>query len=398
MPVHLLCAVSRQSIDRWIRTAFALFIISAMPILGSIAALAQTEAVDREVVSLTGTHSDLQFLAGRSVTVKATVSDDVFAAGRDVTFDAATVSNAIVAGYDVEQRGGTATDFVAAAANLRISGAIKDDLVAGARSIRIGNEASVGGDVRLAAETIEMDGQINGSMRAAAQRVTIAGKVTGKVDLLARRIVIARGAVITGDLIYRGKEKPEIAEGATISGQVRQIPIEMPDLESVGWALLGFGLLLGLAWALATLLLVVIVHLAFPSFMTTSAHNLREHPWSNLGRGIAVALIASALAGALMASVFAIPLGSALFMSLAIAWLLGVATVAACIGVWIRNWRAKDTADVSAGSQTWWAILGAVILALVLIVPVVGWLIVGLSTAAGLGAATAELWRRLRYA
>ena len=31
-------------------------------------------------------------------------------------------------------------------------------------------------------------------------------------------------------------------------------------------------------------------------------------------------------------------------------------------------------------------------------VPVVGWLIVGLSTAAGLGAATAELWRRLRHA
>ena len=384
--------------DRTIRAPLALLIVTALAVVGSIAALAQTETVDREVVSLTGTHSDLQFLAGRSVTVKATVSDDIFAAGRDVTFDAATVNNAVVAGYDVEQRGGTATDFVAAAANLKISGVIKDDLVAGARSVRIGNEASIGGDVRLAAETIEMEGQIDGSMRAAAQRVTIAGKVTGKVDLLARRIVIARGAVITGDLIYRGKEKPEIAEGATISGQVRQIPIELPDLQSVGWAVLGFGLLLGLAWALATLLLVIIVHLAFPNFVATSSHNLREHPWSNLGRGIAVALIATALAGALMASVFAIPLGSALFMSLAIAWLLGLATVAACIGLWIRNWRTKGAEDVPASSLTWWAVLGAVILALMLIVPIVGWLIVGLATAAGLGAATAELWRRLRHA
>ena len=384
--------------DRWVRMVVALFIMSAIAVVGSTATVAQTRPSDHEVVSLTGTHSDVQFLAGRSITVKATVSDDVFAAGHDVTFDAATVNNAVVAGYDVEQRGGTATDFVAAAANLKVTGAIKDDLVAGARSVRIGNEALIGGDVRLAAETIEMEGQIGGSMRAAAQRVTIAGKVTGKVDLLARRIVIARGAVITGDLIYRGKDKPEIAEGATISGQVRQIPIEMPDFQSVGWAVLGFGLLLGLAWALAILLLVVIVHIGFPHLMATSAHNLREHPWSNLGRGIAIGLIAPAVAGALMASVFAIPLGSALFMSLAIAWLLGLATVAACIGLWIRNWRAKGAADVPVRSQTWWAVLGAVILALLLIVPIVGWLIVGLATAAGLGAATAELWRRLRHA
>jgi cytoskeletal protein CcmA (bactofilin family) len=363
-----------------------------------VSAVAQTPQSDREVVSLTGTHSDVQFLAGRSVTIKANVTDDVFAAGRDVTFDAAIVNSAIVAGYDVEQRGGTATDFVAAAANLKIAGSIKDDLVAGARSVRIGKEASIGGDVRLAAETIEMEGQIGGSLRAAAQRVTISGKISGKVDLLARRVVVARGAVITGDLIYRGKEKPEIAEGATISGQVRQILIDMPDPQSVGWAVLGFGLLLGLAWALAMLLLVIIVHIAFPHFVGTSAHSLREHPWSNLGRGIAVVLIASALAGALMASVFAIPLGSALFMSLAIAWFLGLATVAACIGLWIRNWRAKGAAGVPAGGQTWWAVLGAVILALMLIVPILGWLIVGLATAAGLGAATAELWRRLRHA
>jgi cytoskeletal protein CcmA (bactofilin family) len=380
------------------RTALALFILTAFAVVGWISAVAQTPRSDHEVVLLTGTHSDVQFLAGRSVTIKANVADDVFAAGRDVTFDTATVNNAIVAGYDVEQRGGTTTDFIALASNLRISGAVKDDLVASARSIRFGVEATVGGDSRLAAETIDMEGQINGSMRAAAQRVTVAGKVAGKADLLARRIVIASGAVITGDLIYRGKDKPEIADGATITGQVRQIPIELPDLRTVGWAVLGFGLLLGMAWSLATLLLVVMVHFAFPHFMATSALSVREHPWSNLGRGIAIGLIAPALAGALMASVFAIPLGSALFMSLAIAWLLGLATVAACIGLWIRNWRAKGAAHVPVGSQTWWAVLGAVILALLLIVPILGWLIVGLATAAGLGAATAELWRRMRHA
>jgi hypothetical protein len=57
-------------------------------------AVAETERDDRESVVLTGTQTDVQFLAGRSVTIKANVSDDVFAVGRDVKFDAATVHNA----------------------------------------------------------------------------------------------------------------------------------------------------------------------------------------------------------------------------------------------------------------------------------------------------------------
>lgn len=380
------------------RTVAALLIATFLVFSHALEVAAQTVPADHDDVSLTGSHTDVQFLAGRKVTIQANVSDDVFAAGRDVTFDSATVNNAVVAGYDVEQRGGTMSDFAAVAANLKISGTIKDDLVAGARTIRIANEASVRGDVRVAAETIEMEGQVDGSVRAVAQRITISGKVSGKVDLLAKRIVIERGAVIAGDLIYRGKEKPEIAEGATISGQVRQLPIEMPDLRAIGWKVLGIGLLIGASWAVATLLLVIAVHWAFPHFMANTANSLLTHPWSNLGRGIAIGLIASALAGVFFASILAIPLGSALFMAMGIAWLLGLAAVSAGIGILVRNWRSGKGAEIAAGSQTRWAVLGALILALVMLVPVVGWLVAGLAIAAGLGAATAELWQRLRQA
>jgi hypothetical protein len=243
-----------------------------------------------------------------------------------------------------------------------------------------------------------MEGQIGGSMRAAARRITISGKITGKANLLARRIVIASGAVITGDLIYRGKEKPEIAEGARIGGQVRQIPIELSDLRSIGRTILGIGLVVGLAWALATLLLIVIVHLVFPHLMANSARNLADHPWSNLGRGIAIALVASGIAGLLMTSVFGIPLGSALFMAIGIAWLMGLAAISACISLYIRQWRRGSADNEQAGGQTLWAALGAVILGVVGLIPVIGWLVVGLAVAAGLGAASAELWQRLRHA
>jgi hypothetical protein len=113
------------------RMTFAFWLGVLLAPLAATSATAQIADTDREVVSLTGTHANVQFLAGRSVTINANVADDVFAAGRYVTFDAASVNNAIVAGCDVEQRGGTTTDFFATAANLKIAGAIQDDLVAG---------------------------------------------------------------------------------------------------------------------------------------------------------------------------------------------------------------------------------------------------------------------------
>jgi cytoskeletal protein CcmA (bactofilin family) len=250
-------------------------------------ASAEPEKFERENVTLKGSHTDMQFLAGKSVLISANVADDVFAAGRDVTFDSATVKNAIVAGYDVELRSGKVADMITAAANVKIAGTIEDDLVAAARSIRISSNGTIGGDARFASETIDMEGRINGNMRAAAARITINGKISGKADLLAERIVIGPGAVIAGDLVYRSDDKPEIADGATIGGKIRRIEIDKSDLSAIGFSILGIGMFIALSWTVATFLLIVIVQLAFPGLMAAAAGRLQTNLWSNLGRGIA---------------------------------------------------------------------------------------------------------------
>jgi len=355
----------------------------------------QSNDAASEDVTLEGNLSDVQFVAGRTVRIKANVSDDVFAAGRDVTFESATVKNAIAAGYDVEQRGGVVSDLIAAAANLTVAGIVEDDFVGVGRSIRIASDGTIGGDLRAAAETIEMEGHVNGSMRAAARRITISGEIDDKVDLVAERIVIAPGARIAGDLIYRSQAQPEIGEGATIGGEIRRVPIEAPDLKTLGLAILGIGILLAVSWALALLLLVVVVQLVFGRLTTDAAEDLWEHPWSNLGRGIAFSLIGTAIAGLLFASILGIPLGGALLMTIAVMMVLGLATVSYCIGLAIR--RRRDS-DIGTGGRVGWALLGTVILGLVTLIPFVGGLIAWLAVASGFGAVSAELWRRMRAA
>ena len=361
-------------------------------------ASADSKTFERENVTLKGSHTDMQFLAGRSIRITAQVADDVFAAGRDITFDSASVQNAIVAGYDVELRGGTVADMIAAAANIKIAGIIKDDLVAAARSIRVSSDGKIGGDARFASETIDMEGRINGNMRAAAARITINGKISGKADLLAERIVIGSGAVIAGDLIYRSDAEPEIAEGATIGGKVRRIEIDKSNLSTIGFSILGIGMFIALSWTVATLLLIIIVQLAFPGLMAAAAGQLQTNLWSNLGRGIAGLLLTVAVTGFLFASILAIPIGVALLFGIALVWLLGLVAVSNYIGLLIRRVRRASPADIQHAGRIGWAIAGAIVLGIVTLIPFVGGTVAGLAIAGGFGAAAKELWKRLRAA
>ena len=359
--------------------------------------LAEPERFERENVTLKGSHTDMQFLAGQSVRISANVADDVFAAGRDVTFDFATVKNAIVAGYDVELRSGNVADMITAAANVKIAGTIEDDLVAAARSIWISSSGTVGGDARFASETIDMEGRIGGNMRAAAARITITGKISGKADLLAERIIIASGAAIAGDLIYRSDTKPEIAEGATIGGKIRRIEIDKSDLRVIGFSILGIGMFITLSWIIAMLLLVVIIQLAFPNLMAAAVGQLQTNLWSSLGRGITGLLLTIALIGLLFASILAIPIGLALLLGIAVVWLLGLVTVCNYLGLLIRRGK-KASANMKIASQMGWVIAGAVLLGVITIIPFVGGTVSGLAIAGGFGASAGELWRRLRTA
>lgn len=359
--------------------------------------LAEPERFERENVTLEGSHSDMQFLAGKSVRISANVADDVFAAGRDVTLDSATVKNAIVAGYDVELRGGKVSDMITAAANVKIAGTIEDDIVAAARSIRVSSDGTIGGDARFASETIDMEGHIGGNMRAAAARITITGKISGKADLLAERIVIASGASIDGDLIYRSDAEPEVAEGATIGGKIRRVEIDKSNLSVIGFSILGIGMFITLSWTVAMFLLIIIVQLAFPNLMAATVGQLQSNLWSSLGRGITGLLLTIALIGLLFASILAIPIGIALLLGIAVVWLLGLVTVCNYFGLLIRRGK-RASANIKLVGQIGWVIAGAVLLGVITLIPFVGGTVAGLAIAGGFGASSAELWKRLRTA
>ncbi len=373
----------------------ALVLLLALFSLFATAAVGQHLRDGRNVV-LEGDLTGVQFTGGETVLVKANIADDLFAAGRFVTLDGATAGNTYLAAYEVDQRSGSVGDLVAIAHTVILSGSVEDDLLSAARVIRIASAATIGGDARLAAESMDIEGKISGNLRVAAKSVTISGEITGTVDLLAQKIVIGPNAVINGDVTYRSEAEPEIAEGAKIVGSVTKVESNLPEMRSIVGAIIGvvIGLLIG--WVVAFLVLTAVLAWAFVGYFSIAANRLVDRPWASLGIGIAILIVGAVLSLLLFISIVGIPLGVALFVAIGIVKLFGSVTVSACVGLYLRGLLRRSAPPPSTAGRTGWTVIGAVILGLVMLIPFVGVVISGLAVVAGAGAASVEAWRRLR--
>jgi len=384
----------RRLIAEVLLPAAALVACLTLAAPGAAQTLPDNPLAERESVVLSADRNDMQFLAGKAVTITATVPDDVFAAGRSVTFTQAQVGTAIVAGGEITVNGGSIADLIAATASLTIDGRIEDDVMAAGRDVLIAPDGLVEGDARLAAERITVRGQVSRSLRAAARTFTLEGSVDGKVDLVAESIVIGPNARIGGDLVYRSGQEPQIAEGAIIEGEVRRLELHLPNLRRVVFALIGIGIFLALSWLTAIIVLLLAVQIAFPGFGISAATRAVAKPLSNFARGLAQLLVGSVLAVAAIVSVVGMPIGFAVLTVLALGKLFALAAGSLAVGLGVR--RLMRSGDPGGASQVGWLIAGFFVLLAVFFVPWIGGLAVALVLTTAFGAVSAEVWDCLR--
>ncbi|MGX1098083.1 hypothetical protein [Amorphus sp. MBR-141] len=350
---------------------------------------------DRENLVLSRDNGDMQFLAGRTVTITAQVADDVFAAARDIVFQEAAVGTAIVAGATITLNGGSTADLIGVAESLVIGGRVDDDVMAVARRVAITPDGVVADDARLAAETISVSGRIGGTLRAAARTITIDGTIDGKVDVLAETVIIGPNARIGGDLVYRSRHEPQIAEGAAIGGEVRRLELHLPNLRRIVFALIGIGIFLALSWLTAVIVLLLGVQIAFSAFGTAAATRVVLRPLPHFARGLGLLVVAIALAAVSTVSVVGLPIGLAVLTALALGNLFALAAGSLAVGLIVR--RLMRSGDPGGASQIGWLIAGLFVLIAAALIPYVGGLAVALVLVTGFGAVISELWQRLRW-
>ena len=373
------------------RAAVAVMMVAAfawLPISASAADLRQGNDV---TVGSGETVNDDLYVAGGTVTVDGTVKGSVIVAGGTVSVAGTVSRDVMVAGGTINISGQVGGSIRAAGGNVSITGPVEQDIVLAAGMVDISSKASVGRDLVVAGGTATIAGPIGRNVTLGSGTLTlrsrVGGNVTGRVDRLT-----LDGAQVAGNLDYTSANQVQLANGAHVAGTITRH--QPPANADGGNAFLGWlRALVGIA-ALGLIFLFLL-----PRLSTRSIDTLRAQPWLSLGIGAAI-LVATPIIAIIVFLIGLLIGGWWLGLLLIPIWILACAVgyvVSAFLGgrlLFARlGWGAYHDALA--------LLAGLLVLAIVTVIPIIGWLIGLAAVIFGLGAlglATTELIRPARTA
>jgi len=339
-------------------------------------------------VTVTGTASRVD-AAGAKVEVNATVSGSIRAAGALVTIGGSAEDDIKVAGGTVEVTGRFGGDAFLAAAVIRFNAAVADDVEAGAASIDFGGETDVAGALSAGAANLVVAGKFGGPVTLGGASVTFNGTAAGDVTIEGGRVTIGPLAVIGGNLVIRTMMPPTIDPGAKVAGKTS---VEEPRFywifSSWTWKLISAVLI-----AAGTLLTGAILIGAARGTFEEALGYATVRPFSSGLIGLATVVVLPLVATLLLATVIGLSFGLALLMILPFIMVVGHAIVATCIGIWLFDRTGEPR---SFGRLLLYLLAGAVLMAIVWLIPWAGGPVVGIAILVGAGAWVRSVLPRLR--
>jgi cytoskeletal protein CcmA (bactofilin family) len=262
------------------------------------------------------------YLFGNTITIDGTVKGDVVAFGSIITIGQTGVveGDLMAAGQSVIVNGQVQDDArIAGAVLLLDSGSmIGDDLLGAGYSLDARPDSQISKDVLFGGAQAILAGYIGGNVRVAANSLEISGQVAGNVDAQLGNtenmpsfspfnfmpnmpqvptapggLTVRDSAQIGGDLNYSSVQEASIPAG-TVAGntshQVPEVPAEKPSIKierkrEDGFTLVARWFFSNLRGFLALLVVGLLTVWLFPRFINTSVEALRAKPWPSLGWG-----------------------------------------------------------------------------------------------------------------
>jgi hypothetical protein len=231
----------------------------------------------------------------------------------------------------------------------------------------------IDGPVRIA-------GRVTGDVVAVADDVTLAGQIDGDLTTVAGRATLLPNARVGGDLHY-GDEKPSIARGAQVAGDVSDEgwrDLEDPISGWLGWAAVW------LAFTVSALVLGLVLLAFAPRAADRTLDALRTATGPVIGWGFALLIGLPILAVIALITLVGIPFGLALLLAMLPLLAVGYVTGAWLTGrLLVKPPRSRFLAFLA----------GLAILRVLALIPFISPLVWLAATVVGLGALIVAAWR-----
>lgn len=300
---------------------------------------------------------------GQEVTIDSRVKGDIVAAGRDLTITGTSSGSVLGAGGNISISGNVGNSARIAGGDIRITGPIQHDVVVFGGTLTIEKTASVGGDVIFAGGTLNIDGPVRGRVLMSAGNVIIKSLVGGSVQGNAGTLMLQNGAEVKGDLNYTSSQRALISDGAIVRGQDIYHASERKNGQEAVFQ--------GLLYKLVTdILITLLLVMLFPGIISRLIGDVKKAPLKKGSIGLAFLLLTPVIA---LFALLTFWLGISLFLLYFLFLILSLFLAKIILGYYLLNWwntrnKGKYKLDWKA------AVLGSIVMALILLVPIIGWL------------------------
>ncbi|HAQ33919.1 MAG: hypothetical protein CMF74_04780 [Maricaulis sp.] len=171
-------------------------------------------------IDITGRIGGSLRAVGGDINIDAAVGEDVHLGGGSVRMSGTVGGDLKIAGGELDVDAAVNGDADLAGGFVHVNGPIGGSLHAAAGVVELDTEFTAGNDVEAVGEQIILRGSIAGSADMTADEITIEGRIDGDLETYARYVRVTPGAVITGQIIHRGPNEPDVGEGAIVTGGI----------------------------------------------------------------------------------------------------------------------------------------------------------------------------------
>lgn len=305
------------------------------------------------------------FKAGQSVVNSGTINDDMFAAGQSVINDGIVNGDVFAAGQSLVVDGTVNGNIRAAGQDIDIRGTVARNVSIAGNNVIFDRASSIRGTAMAAGNFLKVDGTINKSLYAAGANVIISGTINGDAYINAESITISPGSNIKGSLTYTSSNDANITPG-TVVGKVSKITPTVSPVQPPKTGLTGSDILFKIIFLIGTFLLGIIFIKLFERFFDSAPDTIKSKWLQYLGIGFAALIMIPVGFIILLITVIGVPIAFAALL----AYLLLIMFAKIPVSVFIGDILLKGEKGIYLK-----LLLGLAVLAVISLIPIIGWLI-----------------------
>lgn len=363
------------------------FLLVALLILLPLSGLsANTVVRSGETVTLTANQSieGSFYVVGGTVALAGKVTGDTTVIGGNVTVGGEVTEDLAILGGTVSLQAPVTEDVRIVAGQVTITEDVGGNLVVVAGKLTISSEAKITGDVLFYGGELVVEGSIGGKLLGGAESVRVDTEVLGGVDMSARQLTLGEQANVMGNVEYASDSDLVRAPGAVVTGEVVKNALVADKAQKTNTR------------SIAVMFLVSL-------FATLSLYLLFRRRVETLGQSVRSGLLVKTVVG--FVSVFMAPLLIIILIVSILGSLVGL--VALCLFALLLV-LTVPLLSVTAGSLLAslidskskitipYILLGAVVVHISLLIPIIGPILVVFLFLATIGTLIDSLYKKAR--